>query len=105
MPYFDATYALHHERARQAKSGMRGYTIQEISALDCLAKTGCSSSPKLFAWKNEAQEGGISWVPGGFMDYVLMEKVSGIRPPAHWERRENDEERAQLLASFKEAYL
>ncbi|KKA16215.1 hypothetical protein T310_10201 [Rasamsonia emersonii CBS 393.64] len=79
------------------------FSESEISALDHSTKAGCLSTPALFAWKHETQDNN-GWVPGGYIDYILMEKAPGIRPRyifATMDRQERD----QLRAAFKEAWL
>lgn len=83
--------------------GMNIGSQDELDALQSLTQAGCSSSPKLLAWKHEAQQED-GWVPGGFQDYILMEKVPGEMPPPHWNRHVPEEERAHLCAAFKEAF-
>lgn len=65
------------ERAKQAVDTMGQSTDNEIKALEKLTKAGCSCTPTLLAWKHEKQDSHM-WIPGGFIDYILMEKLSGI---------------------------
>jgi hypothetical protein len=82
---------------------MRSTSQREVSALDYLTKAGCSSTPKLFAWKHETQ-GDDDWVPGGYIDYILMEKLPG-ETPGYWSGRMSRAERDQLRESFKKAWM
>ncbi|KAE8154408.1 hypothetical protein BDV25DRAFT_109225 [Aspergillus avenaceus] len=106
IPYIKTAYNSGQERAEQAPtcvSGLHPLTQFEVNALKGLTLKGCSSTPKFMGSKFQAQ-GSEDWVPGGYLDYVLMEKMSGTRPPAHWERVPQ-QERDTVLAAFKRAYL
>lgn len=91
------------ERAEQAIHDMGENTRFEIDALRCLTQAGCSSSPALLGWKRETQSN-TDWVPGGYIEYILMERMPGVRPPPYWQPMAQ-EERDRLLKAFKEAYL
>lgn len=82
IPYIGSTAASTQERAKQAKPDIPKLTQKEINGLDLFTKAGCSSTPRLFAWKHEIQ-GSEDWVPGGFTDYVLMERMPRVMPPAY----------------------
>lgn len=97
-------FAPRRQMAEQAKPAMRPYTLQ-ISALNCLTQAGFSWSPRLFFWKHEIQTSDHACVPREYVDYIVMEKVPGVRPPTYWDDWVSEEERAQLLVSFKEALL
>lgn len=73
----------------------------EITALGELTKAGGSCTPTLHAWKHEKQ-GTQMWIPGGFIVYILMEKLPGMRLDDIWslERKE----RYEVRKSFKEAW-
>jgi hypothetical protein len=58
---------------------MEGMTANEVPALETLTKAGCSFTPTLYAWKEEKQASEM-WVPGGFIAYILMEKLPGTSP-------------------------
>jgi hypothetical protein len=103
IPYFNTAFKSRQARARQADPEMRSTSQREVSALDYLTKAGCSSTPKLFAWKHETQ-GDDDWVPGGYIDYILMEKLPG-ETPGYWSGRMSRAERDQLRESFKKAWM
>ncbi|KAF4188604.1 hypothetical protein CNMCM7927_001299 [Aspergillus lentulus] len=103
IPYFNTAFKSREARARQADPEMRAASQREVSALDYLTKAGCSSTPKLFAWKHETQ-GNDDWVPGGYIDYILMEKLPG-ETPGYWSGRMSRAERDQLRESFKKAWI
>ena len=68
-----------------------------------LAKHGCSSAPRLISWKREKQDKEMC-VPGGYVVYILMEKLPGVHPLNFWaeeyfSRRDRDE----IRRAFREA--
>ncbi|RJE22201.1 hypothetical protein PHISCL_05449 [Aspergillus sclerotialis] len=90
-------------RAKQALPDIREKSQLEIHALEHLTKSKCSSTPAIFAWKHETQ-GDDGWVPGGYLDYILMERLPGSRPNCilgTMERKERD----QLREAFKKAWM
>ncbi|KAL1962842.1 hypothetical protein VTN77DRAFT_9117 [Rasamsonia byssochlamydoides] len=89
------------ERAKQAITTVGQHAEMEITALGQLTKAGCSCTPTLFAWKQEKQESHM-WIPGGFLVYILMEKLPGIRLDNVWSL--DREERDEVRKSFKEAW-
>jgi hypothetical protein len=74
----------------------------EIEALQILTRAGCSSTPSLFAWKQDKQ-GWESWVPEGYVFYILMEKLTGI-VVNNFYRDLDRKERDELRESFKGAW-
>lgn len=57
----------------------------------------------LFSWKKDKQDRHM-WVPGGYILYILMEKLPGFSPERFYvdlDRAERDE----LRSKFKEAWL
>ena len=103
IPYFETAFKTRRQRAVQANSDMRFATKREIEALEYLTTVGCSATPALLASKHETQ-GEDDWVPGGFLDYILMEKLPGVECP-YWSGCMDRLERDQLRAAFKEAWL
>lgn len=103
IPYFSTAFKTRQVRAKQAAPDIRKYSQYEIRALEHLTKLKCSSTPAIFAWKHETQ-GDDDWVPGGYLDYILMERLPGSRPngfPGSMERKDRD----QLRAAFKKAWM
>lgn len=45
--------------------------MNEVHALQDLTNAGCSSTPTLYAWKEEKQN------PGGFIAYITHGEASG----------------------------
>ncbi|KAK6815160.1 hypothetical protein RU639_008439 [Aspergillus parasiticus] len=101
IPYMGTYFTSSTERAKQAIHDMGKSFRFEIDALRCLTQARCSSSPALLGWKRETQSN-TDWVPGGYIEYILMERMPGVRPPPYWQPME---ERDRLLKAFKEAYL
>ena len=89
------------ERAKQARTIPGPETQNEIEGLRILTQAACSSSPTLLAWKKEKQTPNM-WLPGGYIVYILMNKLPGIRIDfvGVLPRQERDE----LRASFKDAW-
>jgi hypothetical protein len=101
VPYFNTEARRAADRAKQASVILYPGTEQEIEALSILTKAGCSSSPALVTWKQE-QQGKHDWVPGGYIVYILMSKVPGIR--VHPLQDFSLQEREAIRTSFKEAW-
>ena len=90
-------------RAKQATSEMIVQSKMEVEALSILTNAGCSSTPALFSWVQKQQDSDL-WVPGGYILYILMEKLPGVNPAPifrHMDRQERDD----LRAAFKTAWL
>jgi hypothetical protein len=51
----------------------------EITALERLTRTKCPHTPKLLSVIWEHQDPTM-WVPGGWLIFILMEKVPGVPP-------------------------
>ena len=82
---------------------MCGRTESEAKALETLTIRTCPSTPTLIAWKHEiqCQDG---WVPGGFVDYIVMERLKGITLSSEMIYRLTAERKQSLRLAFKEAY-
>jgi hypothetical protein len=78
-------------------------TEDEVKGLQHLTAARCSSVPALFAWKHEIQ-GDDGWVPGGYIDYTLMELVPGSSAASGYNQMER-EERDELREALKKAWL
>lgn len=78
-------------------------TQNEIEALETLTTAGCSRAPTLYSWYQGKQDW-ESWVPDGYVVYILMEKLPGIVVMDFFgdlDRKERD----QFRESFKEAWM
>ncbi|GAD99140.1 conserved hypothetical protein [Paecilomyces variotii No. 5] len=104
IPYIGAESSSPDMRAPQARPCQRGQTSREIKALEKLTEAQCPCTPKLIAWKHENQ-GHDGWVPGGFLDYIVIEKLEG--QTLSWELIDSlsNEQQESLRAAFKESYL
>ena len=90
------------ERAKQAKREI-GYIAQtELRALEKLTSMECSSTPTLLA-KELATQGRDMPVPGGFIVYMLMNRLPGIPIDKFWMM--DSMERQAIRDAFKTAYL
>lgn len=90
-------------RAKQATSEMIAQSKIEVEALSILTNAHCSCMPALLSWVKRKQ-GDDQWVPGGYILYILMEKLPGLNPTYlydHMGRQERDD----LRAAFKAAWL
>ena len=76
----------------------------EIKALEALTLAGCSYTPKYITSKHANQDPN-SWVPGGFLDYVVMEKLEGVAVSEEYLDRLRLEEQRDLRNAFKSSYL
>jgi hypothetical protein len=52
------------------------YTKMEITALKRLTRTNCPYTPRLLSILRKEQDSTM-WVPGGYLIFILMEKVPG----------------------------
>ncbi|KAE8150211.1 hypothetical protein BDV25DRAFT_129741 [Aspergillus avenaceus] len=87
-----------------AETEICGRSLQEIKALSALSSAECSSTPRYIASKHENQKPD-GWVPGGFVDYVVMEKLEGRTLSEKYIRGLKLEEKIKLRGAFKTSYL
>ncbi|RFU30078.1 hypothetical protein B7463_g6263, partial [Scytalidium lignicola] len=83
-------------------NGFSVYTVEELNNLNRLTQAGCKSSLRLIGWYSEKQTEHMP-LPGGYLVWILMEKVPGITPWDFWEMPR--EERDQIRKSFHEALM
>ncbi|KAJ5366882.1 hypothetical protein N7541_000823 [Penicillium brevicompactum] len=93
-------------RAGQASSALSFTAVREITALKKLVEANCSSTPKLIASEHQLQ-GDSDLVPGGYKDFLLMERVPGTVPGdgGFLENVLPTDEWTELKAAFKKAWL
>lgn len=72
---------IHRGKEASKKSSM--YTKMEITALKRLARMNCPYTPKLLSVLRQVQDSTM-WVPGGWLVFVLMEKVPGVPLNNFW---------------------
>ncbi|PYI07452.1 hypothetical protein BO78DRAFT_89093 [Aspergillus sclerotiicarbonarius CBS 121057] len=81
-----------------------GRTLLEIKALEAMTTAGCSCIPKYITSKHANQKSD-GWVPGGFLDYIVMEKLEGITVSEEYLYDLRLEEQEELRQAFKVSYL
>lgn len=77
--------------------------MNEIEALTSLTAANCTSTPSLLAWKQQIQDCDAG-VPGGYVVYILMEQLPGVRVD-NFMRDLAREERNALRGCFRQAWL
>ena len=55
------------------------HTDMEVNALERLTRTKCPYTPKLLSILRKQQDSTM-WVPGGWLIFILREKVPGVQP-------------------------
>ncbi|OJJ32891.1 hypothetical protein ASPWEDRAFT_42929 [Aspergillus wentii DTO 134E9] len=104
IPYEGSRYHSPERRASQAEPDQRGQSSREIKALDILSKAECFCTPKLRGWKHETQSCN-DLVPGGFLDYTVMERLEGKTLSPWWVDSLNDDHKQKLQTAFKTSYI
>ena len=104
IPYIGAELNPPEIRAPQALPDKRGQTSQEIKALESLTDAKCFCTPKFKAWKHENQNPD-GWVPGGFLDYIVMEKLEGRTLSLEFILSLGNEQQRRLRTAFKRSYM
>ena len=67
---------------------------------ETLTHNKCTSSPALVSVNRETQDDDSKMVPGGFMIYLLLEHLPGIKMgPLFWDL--NREERDKIRTAFR----
>ncbi|KAL8946994.1 MAG: hypothetical protein Q9222_006676 [Ikaeria aurantiellina] len=111
------------DRAKES-SGMRlnDWTVQEIETLKRLTTAECSSAPRLLGVQVDVQDQSVLyfpasdqrqsdvrwWMPGGYIVYILMTKLSAepLDICSYWEEhRFAREDRDEIRTAFRKAYL
>lgn len=88
------------ERAKLAVDQVSWLGQQEVLCLEHLNERNCSVTPRLIPDIVVKQPDDM-WIPGGYLMFVVMEKVPGEDLTDHWERPLA--ERQKIQAAFKEA--
>ncbi|PWY75242.1 hypothetical protein BO94DRAFT_577968 [Aspergillus sclerotioniger CBS 115572] len=81
-----------------------GRTLLEIKALETMTAAKCSCIPKYITSKHE-NRGSNGWVSGGFVDYIVMEKVEGVTVSERYVDGLQVEEQDELRKAFRLSYL
>ncbi|KAE8375412.1 hypothetical protein BDV26DRAFT_295063 [Aspergillus bertholletiae] len=103
IPFYEARNYPSDQRAKQAQGVISERTENEIEALGYLTSSKCPSIPKLIAWKHEIQDRD-GCVPGGCVDYIVMEKLKGITLSDIPVYDMTPEQKQILRLAFKKAY-
>ncbi|KAF3480057.1 uncharacterized protein GIQ15_05404 [Arthroderma uncinatum] len=88
-------------RKRLASTEPSSWTNQEVGSLRHFNKKGCKVTPKLFNVKRSLQEWGHSPVPGGYIMFIVMEKVPGVPLTHFWEY--DMAKRNKIRAAFRKS--
>ncbi len=103
MPDTEMPHPNPSERAKYASKELNDYTENEIDVLRTLTESGCSAAPKLLSWTRELQDETM-WVPGGYVVYILMEKLPGAPPFNFWVEKDLSlEDRDTVRKGFRAA--
>lgn len=101
IPYAGSEFEAREERERQASTNLTGSASSELESLRRLKE--CDCAPTLLAHKREEQ-GRDGLVPKGFILYLLMNRLPGLRlGPVFWnlESSEREEIRQKFKAAWK----
>lgn len=66
------------DRAKEAGLPFAEETEMELQVLRRATDMECEHTPRLLSWKEEKQTWDM-WVPGGYIVFILMSKLPGIR--------------------------
>ena len=100
------------ERAKYVADDQYGvYTEQETDSLDALTKAHCSVTPILYLLHPYLQDESILrgkdgyeyWMPGGYIVYVVMQKLPAVplNSDIFWNEF-SQEKRTEIRTSFRE---
>ncbi|KAL3492840.1 hypothetical protein BJX62DRAFT_235782 [Aspergillus germanicus] len=96
-------YAIRAERERQASKELSTFGYLEIEPLETLTKNNCPSTPRLRQhWATE--QGNDETVSGGFLHYLLIEKLEGLQLSRDLFWILDRDERDQIRVAFKDAF-
>jgi hypothetical protein len=79
----------------------------EIRSLTRLTEAKCPYTPRLLSVLQKKQDTAM-WVPGGWLVFILMERLSGVRPLNFWCPRDGQSamsraQRDEVREGFKKA--
>lgn len=78
LPYKGSEMDRPEERAEQASETLDSIAQSEFDALQRLTEKRCESTPTLLGYKKDKQDED-GFVPGGYIFYLLMIRLPGIR--------------------------
>ncbi|KAL5340318.1 hypothetical protein BJX70DRAFT_361414 [Aspergillus crustosus] len=104
VPYAGSEYAIKAERERQATSTLTENGLRELEPLQILTENKCESTPTIREY-HITQQGDDDLVPGGFLHYILMDRVPGVElsQDVFWSL--DREERDDIREAFQTAWL
>ncbi|PGH04897.1 hypothetical protein AJ80_08446 [Polytolypa hystricis UAMH7299] len=107
-PRLEAIVKIHAQSRPQIRSGeattkLPFPTIMECEALELLTKKGCSCTPKVLHLASDIQDED-TWVPGGYIVYIFMEKLPGTSLRNFFERFDRTQ-RDKVRAAFRAAFM
>ncbi|RFU28707.1 hypothetical protein B7463_g7605, partial [Scytalidium lignicola] len=88
-------------RALQATHNLPDHARYELEGLQTLKEHSCRSAPTLVNYMQHSQDTN-SWVPGGYLLYLLMTKCPG--KPIEKFQEKYDAEREEIRHAFKTAW-
>ena len=108
IPHEGSEFELSEARASQASENVGEYAQSECDALQRFTERRCSSMPHLLGYKKDRQPANAP-VPGGYIFYLLMTELPGIRLGTHsifnapfWKLP--DDTRDRIRREFQVAY-
>lgn len=102
IPYHGTEFNSPESRARHARDDTSRLIKSELRALEQLTREGCCSAPRLLKYKIDKQDYTLL-VPGGYIVYILMDRLPGVPLGDFWDRGEA--ERQEIRDAFKVAYM
>lgn len=75
------------------------FARKELNCLQTLTKEDCKYSPKLYGYLCDTQQPD-DWVPGGYVLYLLMERLPGISVDSWMDLPSSEEEDEQLRCAL-----
>ncbi|GAM35586.1 hypothetical protein TCE0_017f04034 [Talaromyces pinophilus] len=98
-----ALESLSHED--KAKEALLEAEISEERAMLALTKGGCESVPQLLNWKREKQDNNSGPVPGGYLVYLVLQNLPGVRLSCEDYWNFSGTQREEIREAFKVAYM
>ncbi|KAI7972651.1 hypothetical protein EIK77_009114, partial [Talaromyces pinophilus] len=102
IPY-PFTESLSHED--KAKEALPEAEISEEKAMLALTKGGCESVPQLLNWTREKQDNNSGPVPGGYLVYLVLQNLPGVRLSCEDYWNFSGTQREEIREAFKVAYM
>lgn len=100
IPHAETMFEPVEVRAAQAKKIFHG----EATAYLHFNKNGATHMPKSLGHKSEIQPRESNLVPGGYVEYIVWERLPGERLDGHGYWALEPSERDDIITAFKQAY-